>query len=139
MIQSPSGKVLWFLLWWLTEVLQLVWFVQTACDGTVHHGAWGKWYESRSHKLSSLVLQLRHSPTFPKGSAVGTVVQLAQKALSRHCNGPFDMSPDHWYSLFCRVSNYPPLSQTRWDPDDSLIVFVGRLNQREHVQRTVSE
>lgn len=106
-----------------------MWFVQTVFDGTVHHCAWGKWYKSKSQKLSSLGLQLRHSPTFPKGSTVGTVRKPAQKALSRHCNGPFDRGPNHWYSLFCRVSDSPLLSQTRWDPDDSLIVFVGRLNR----------
>lgn len=42
-------------------------------------------------------------------------------------------------TLFCRVSGSPLPLQTRWDPDDALIVFVGRLNWREHKQGTVSD
>lgn len=41
--------------------------------------------------------------------------------------------------LFCRVSGSLLLLLTRWDPDDALIVFVGRLKWREHMQRTVSD
>lgn len=40
----------------------------------------------------------------------------------------------------CSVGSGAPLPlQTSWDPDGSLIVFVGRLSRREHVQRTASE
>lgn len=33
----------------------------------------------------------------------------------------------------------PTPLQTRWDPEDALVVFVGRLNWREQAQRTGSD
>lgn len=101
-----------------------VWFVLTARDGAVHHCAGGKWYESRSRKLFSMGLQLRHSASFPKGSAVGKSKNGPKSTVEALGWSP-GYSPSPWYSLFRTVPGCPLLSQSRRDPDDSLIAFAG--------------